>query len=86
MNIDKLKKGYNNYCKSKSHDGYIWGSYASDVFDYLRSSEFKNLNLHDVLVRFANYLDRTGTCVHGDIDDFIEEDSKMHTNFCTKTN
>lgn len=50
---------------------------APHMEEYARR-QVKNLTIHDVLVRFADYLDKTGTCVHGDIDDFIEQDSKMH--------
>lgn len=32
-------------------------------------------NKHDVILRFAKYLDKTGFSVYTDIDDFLEQDS-----------
>ena len=48
MDIEKFEKGYLEFCESKSQPGYKWGVYSSDVFTYLRSSEFKNLNMYIV--------------------------------------
>jgi hypothetical protein len=39
MNIDKLKEAYWAWAKSKSTAGYKYGSFASDVFQYLQDTK-----------------------------------------------
>lgn len=50
--------------------------YLEDYARLYHESEIKKLHKHGIILRFAKYLEKTGTSVYADIDDFLEQDSE----------